>query len=143
LGEHRRGRRSIYRIGLKWELVKGLELGLAMAGIYCAYAVVLFVARGASPFERNGTTLFEALAAYLASGAAGGLLYGALYPLRRSLAGQLLIGVAIAALAFLCIGVASEEPAGAPRHVVEDALIGGVVFGVAGTLMVRRTQRIR
>jgi hypothetical protein len=141
LGEHRRARRSEYRAGLKWELVKGLELGLILAGIYCAYAVALFVLRGASPVERNGTTLLKAVGAYLAGGAGGGFLYGLLYPLRRSLPGQLGVGVGIATVAFLCIGVAAEEPAGAARHVLEDALIGGVFFGVAGTLMMRRTRR--
>jgi hypothetical protein len=70
--------------------------------------------------------------------------YGLLHPLRRSLPGQLVVGVAIATLAFLSIGAATDGPAAArPGRAWRDALALGALFGVAGTLALRRAWGAR
>ena len=73
MGEHKRSRRvqSAYFAQLNERLRFGVLVGLALAALYCTYALVLFAVRGNAPFEKNEITLPLVLATYAASGIAG------------------------------------------------------------------------
>jgi hypothetical protein len=143
LGEHkRRGRRtSEYWVGLGRQLRAGLFGGLGFAAIYCAYVAVLFALRGPVPFERRETTLPAVLATYVASGLLGGFVFGFLYPLRRSLPGQLVVATVIATLVFLNINIARNGfPTGWTRQDWEPVFVLGGLFGIVGTVAMRRSN---
>jgi hypothetical protein len=114
MGEHRRVRKhtSSYLAKLSAQVRQGVLIGLTLAALYCAYAVVLFVLRGAAPFDAHDVTLRMVLATYVACGIAGGVVYGLLHPLADSLLGRTVLGVLIATLVFFGITVATH---GLPR----------------------------
>jgi hypothetical protein len=141
VGEHRRRgpRKSEYRAALTREVRFGVLFGLIMASLYCAYVTVLYVIAGPSPFERRHTTFVAVLVAYAASGLGGGLLYGLLHPLRRSLPGQLVVGTFISMLVFFNIGISrSGLPTTWASTDWEAVVVLGLLFGVILTFIVRR-----
>jgi len=74
----------------------------------CSAAVIIvYFARGMAPFQPSFETPSALVAAFLTSGASGGLLFGILHPWRSSVAGRVGIGAAIALVACLCISVFS------------------------------------
>jgi hypothetical protein len=145
MGEHkRRGvRRSRYLNELGTHTQLGVLVGLAMAALYCAIALFIFLLRGSVPFDRNEVTLSALLATYVAAGLAGGLVYGLLHPLGRSLPGRVVLGVVIAAVVYAGVSVAVKgPPAGWGRREWRAVLSLGVIMGVpAGLLWKRVTSR--
>jgi hypothetical protein len=131
MGEHKRPRRrSAYRQALAQELRAGLLLGLVLAGFYCLFALGIYAFRGSRPFEANDATLGSVLGAYLASGVLGGLAYGFMHPLRRSLLGVMLIGIVCATLAFFAIVVATSGlPTRWSTREWENVVVLGLLFG--------------
>ena len=143
MGEHkRRGRRkSEYRIGLGREVASGLLGGLLFATAYCAYVLVLYALRGPAPFDRRDTTLAAVLTTYAVSGVLGGLVFGLLYPLRRSLPGQLVVSTMIATLVFLNINIARTGfPTRWTGEDWEPVFVLGGLFGIVGTVAMRRNS---
>ncbi len=133
MGEHKRPRApSQYRVTLGQELRKGVSAGLIMAGLYCSYVLVLYVLRGAAPFENYDITLGAVMAGYIASGLLGGVAYGLLNPLRHTLLGKLVLGVVIASLVFFAVTITMSGP---PTHWQrldwEGVGFLGLLFGVA------------
>ena len=141
MGEHRRVRRhtSSYLAKLSAQVRQGVLIGLTLAALYCAYAVVQFVLRGAAPFDAHDVTLRMVLATYVACGIAGGVVYGLLHPLANSLLGRTVLGVLIATLVFFGITVATH---GLPRQwgraSWENTLILGAIFGLPIGMLWRR-----
>jgi hypothetical protein len=141
MGEHRRPRTrsSQYGAQLGKQLRQGVIAGLALAGFYCAYSLVLFVIRGDAPFEKNEATLPIVLATYVSSGVAGGVAFGLLHPLTRSLPGRAVLGMLLATLVFFGITVATD---GAPWHwgraSWEQTLMLGGLLGLPIGLLWRR-----
>lgn len=74
-------------------VVWGIRGGVAFAGIYSLWVVGLYLFRGSAPFENQGTTLLEVLAAYWFGGAVAGGLVGLLRPLVRWRLGAALVGI--------------------------------------------------
>jgi hypothetical protein len=141
MGEHRRPRRtqSLYFAQLNDRLRLGLIGGLALAGLYCAYALVLFAVRGNAPFEKNEVTLPVVLATYLFSGIAGGVAYGVLHPLGHTLLGRVVLGVVIASLVFFGITIATDGlPGHWTRQSWENVAILGGLMGIPLGLLWRR-----
>jgi len=141
MGEHKRSRRdsSLYRARLGDQLRLGVIVGLAIAALYCAYVVVLFIVRGDAPFDKHNVSLRVVLATYVVSGVLGGIAYGVLHPLAGSLFGRAVLGVLIATLVFSGITVATH---GLPSHwgrtVWQQPLILGALFGLPIGLLWRR-----
>jgi len=138
MGEHKRQKQSEYLARLPRELREAVSYGGWMAAIYCAYAVFVYLMRGPAAFARLDTSFVSALAAYLFAGLPRGALIGFLYPLKRSLLGQFVLGILVAHLAFFGIIVATS---GLPtRWTVFDweRLVAlGLMFGIAGPLALR------
>ena len=123
-------RRSSYWQALAQEIRAGVLLGLVLAGFYCLFALGIYAFRGSRPFEANDVTLGGVLGAYLASGVLGGVAYGFMHPLRRSLLGAMLIGVMCATLAFFAIGVATSGlPTRWGAREWEGVVVLGLVLG--------------
>ena len=141
MGEHKRTRRaqSSYFAHLNDRLRLGLIGGLALAALYCAYALVLFAVRGNAPFEKNEVTLPLVLATYLSSGIAGGVTYGVLHPFGRTLFGRAVLGVLIATFVFFGITVATHGlPSRWNRQSWENVAILGGLMGLPIGLLWRR-----
>jgi hypothetical protein len=141
MGEHKRPRRepSLYRTRLGHQLRFGVVVGLALAALYCVYAAVLFVVRGDAPFEKHNVSLRAVLATYVTLGIGGGIAYGLLHPLARSLFGRAVLGVLIATLVFFGITVATDGlPSHWERAVWQQPLILGGLFGLPIGLLWRR-----
>ena len=103
-----------------------------MATVYSAYALVLFLLQGPTPFERNETTIQVVLLTYYAAGAIGGSVVGALSPLTRSWTGGALVGVLAAFIVEFCFATAVEGPFWRwQRDVWEALVILSIVFGIA------------
>lgn len=98
---------------IKSNVPAGIIGGLILASFYCVYVVILYVARGPSPFENQGTSLPNVLILYAITGAVGGAIVGALRPITVTRLGALAVGV-IAALP-LSLGVQAIV-AGHPAH---------------------------
>ena len=88
----------------------GLVMGLVMATLYSAYALVVFLLQGSNPFAKNQTTIQAVLVTYYAAGALGGSVVGALSPLARSWPGRILVGVLAACVVEFCLATAVEGP---------------------------------
>jgi len=141
MGEHKRPRResSLYRTRLGDELRLGVVVGLALAALYCAYVTVLFAVRGNAPFEKQNVSLRAVLATYVVSGIGGGIAYGVLHPLARSLFGRAVLGILIATLVFFGITVATDGlPSQWGRALWQQPLILGGLFGLPIGLLWRR-----
>ena len=141
MGDHKRSRRvqSTYFAQLNDRLRFGVLVGLALAALYCTYALALFVVRGNAPFEKNEVTLLLVLATYAASGIAGGVAYGVLHPLGRTVVGRVVLAVLIGTLVFFGITVATD---GLPTHWTRDSwkqtvMLGGLM-GIPIGLLWRR-----
>lgn len=128
MGEHKRPRRaqSTYLAQLNERLRFGVLVGLALAALYCTYALALFAVRGNAPFAKNEVTLPLVLATYAASGIAGGVAYGVLHPLGRTALGRVVLAVLIGTLVFFGITVVTE---GLPSHWSRDAWENTVILG--------------
>ena len=144
MGEQkRRRRRSPYWQALPKELRAGLLIGLVLAGFYCLFALALYAFRGSRPFEANDATLGSVLGAYLASGVLGGVAYGFMHPLRRSLLGVMVIGIVCAMLTFFAIaGATSGLPARWSTREWESVVVLGFVLGpVCGFIAYKQCWR--
>jgi hypothetical protein len=128
MGEHKRPRRaqSTYFAHLYERLRLGVLVGLALAALYCAYALALFAVRGSAPFAKNEVTLPLVLATYAASGIAGGVAYGVLHPLGRTMVGRVVLAVLIGTLVFFGLTVATD---GLPSHWTRDSWEQTVILG--------------
>ena len=82
---------------------RGILVGLFFAAAYSLYVVVLYLLRGAEPFEAHHTTLPRVLGAYLFGGTTGGAIVGLLQPLIRNRITA--IGVGILAALFVSLGL--------------------------------------
>lgn len=131
MGEHKRPQhRAAYRRALAQEIRAGVVLGVVLAGFYCLFVLGLYAFRGSRPFEANDTTVGGVIGAYVASGVLGGVAYGFMHPLRRSLPGVVLIGVMCAILAFFAIGVATSGlPTRWGAREWESVFVLGLLFG--------------
>ena len=146
MGEQKRraGRpqRSRYRASLGRELRFGVVAGLSFATLYGAYALVLYAVRGRGPFTAGGVSLAAVLGAYAFGGLAAGTLVGLLHPLRRSLPGQLALGVVCATVVFAGVVVATDGwPSRWSAGQWQDVAVLGALFGVAAPLALRRVWR--
>ena len=112
-------------------LRQGLWWGIAFAILYSGAALVMFLVRGFAPFLADGISFPRVLAMYWLGGLGGGLLYGLLLPLGRSLLGAMLLGflvtVPVAAAASLLIQRQSHVPG--PVLVVSFAAVLGPLAG--------------
>jgi uncharacterized membrane protein YeiH len=97
--------RGAYIAGLGRDLRTGLRSGLALALSCSAVVIIVFFARGMAPFEPAFATPQALIAAFLTTGASGGLLFGVLHPWRSSVLGRLGLGAVIALAACLCTGL--------------------------------------
>lgn len=110
---------SIWR-NLRW----GITWGIAMACIYSLYVVVVFLFRGAEPFEANDVTLPTLVFLYFLGGVGGGGLLGLLRPLARNRLAAVFIGMIVAIPFFLGVALADE---GLPSQ-----WSGETIFAVSG-----------
>lgn len=83
-------RRTWDELRLSIQLCTALAMFLAAA--LCAYALLLYLVRGAAPFARHGTTLGEVLLAYVIGMALAGVIVGLLLPFARHRWGAPLVG---------------------------------------------------
>jgi hypothetical protein len=81
----------------------GVSWGSKTGAVLAAWAIVLFLIRGAAPFEARGTTLGAVVVLYLAGGTAGGVIVGLFLPLARTGFGAAIAGTA----AFVAVATAS------------------------------------
>ena len=117
----------------------GVLVGLALAALYCAYALALFAVRGDAPFAKNEVTMPLVLATYVASGIVGGVAYGVLHPLGRTVLGRVVLAVLIGTLVFFGITVATDGlPSHWSRESWEQTVILGALMGVPIGLLWRR-----
>lgn len=75
----------------------GLWYGIAMACGYSAIVILIFLARGPTPFVHNGVSIVSTIAVYAVGGTLGGLILGLLRPLTRHLLGVLLTAMPVSA----------------------------------------------
>jgi hypothetical protein len=94
---------------MKENIRLGLFVGLALATVYSAWALGLFLLSGEEPFAKNQTSLFAVLLTYYTAGAVGGALLGSLLPLSRSFLGRFVLGIVGPFVFFLCV-VARQGP---------------------------------
>jgi hypothetical protein len=87
-----------------------IVIGMIMATVYSAYAVVLYVLRGSAPFESDDTTIWVVLLTYYSAGALGGAVIGALLPLARWRVGRTMLTFLGVSIAILCIEIAMSGP---------------------------------
>lgn len=72
----------------------GIRWGLKVAGVYCAYVIVLYILTGGNAFMEIGVSLPTVLVVYLLGGVVGGGLVGVLLPIAQSsLLGAMAIGI--------------------------------------------------
>lgn len=110
-------------------------LGFVVGCLYALYVVVLYVIRGAAPFERVGITLPKIVAAYLCTGPVAGAVIGALHPLTRRLAGLIFVAILAAFTAAVGVGISMYGFVGqwSERHwlqMILSALLLGAITGV-------------
>ncbi len=118
-----------------WQRVRvGLGWGLSFAGVYTAFVLVVALLRGSAPFERVGTTLPKAIAAYVVAGLLGGAAFGLLLPVGRTRLGAAVLGFVIALPVMYTITIAMDPAAleNTSRWVV--TLGSAVILGPAGGL---------
>lgn len=88
----------------------GLVVGAALATLYSAWAIGLYLLSGSEPFAKLETSLSVVLLTYYAAGSVAGALVGILSPLGRSLPGRIVLGLIGAYAVFFCIFVALRGP---------------------------------
>jgi hypothetical protein len=121
---------------------QGLWWGAAFATLYSLAAVGIFVLHAPGPFHANGVSLPAVLALYWVGGLAGGLIYGLLLPLGRTLAGAMVLGflvaLPVAAAASLLVERQSRTPA--PILVIGFAALMGPLCGAGIWYQARRSS---
>jgi len=109
----------------------GALFGLAMAALYVAYVVVLYLGRGSEPFDKLHTSLLVVILSYVVLGPIAGAVVGLLQPLSATRIGSMFVAFVGACLVYFGIGIAMN---GSPlRWSASDWLvvpIAGVIFGV-------------
>lgn len=116
-----------------------LMIGLVMATLYSAYAVLLYLGAGPAVFARHGTSLLPVIVTYYVAGSVGGAAVGMLLPLTRYLLGQLVVGVVVASIVFFCITVAAQGPPSSWRDEDwEGLLVLSLVTGIPGSILWRK-----
>ena len=83
-------------------------VGLCFAAFYSAYVCLLYLIRGAAPFERLGTSLIVVIGTYFFGGIAAGVIVGILQPFARWRLGAIGIGIIAAFFVFFGIEVAAD-----------------------------------
>ena len=127
--------RAWYPRGTADSIRTGLLVGLVMATLFAATALLIFVIAGPDKFS-NEISMRDVIAAYYVAGIGGGAIVGAISPLGRSLPGRIAVAMVAALIAFLCIGVAVEGPfwrwgASQWKLTVFLACLFGVALGIA------------
>ena len=142
MGEHKRPRRpSYYRATLAYEIRRGVIFGLALAGFFCLYVLVVYAILGDNASEKDGVSLGAVLAVYITSGFLGGVVYGLLNPLGRTLSGKIVIGVVIGALVFAAITTAMHGmPTRWDRTQWSGIAILGLILGVVGGVVAHKQR---
>lgn len=109
----------------------GALFGLAMAAIYVAYVLVLFLFRGPAPFDKLHTSLPSVVLTYIVLGPAAGAIVGFLLPLTSTRIGSTLVASIAAATVYFGIAIVAS---GSPLSWKSDNWIliatAGVTFGV-------------
>lgn len=111
-------------------LLWGVRWGLAFGSVYAVWAGVLFVFRGAAPFQSHEVTVWEAVAVYLVGGVAAGGLMGLLRPLVRWWIGAMLVGM-IASVPIL-LGIAGTATNIAAGETLDWIGVGILAFFLGG-----------
>lgn len=83
----------------------GIILGIALATVYSAFALFIFMLQGSKPFTESGISLPATILAYLAGGVVGGAVFGALLPLTVWRIGATVVGM-LAGIP-VCLGLGS------------------------------------
>lgn len=74
----------------------GIRRGLSAALAFSAYVLLLYLFRGAAPFEANDTSLGAVIAAYLFGGLVAGAIIGLLRPFTKRKVGAIIAGIVAA-----------------------------------------------
>lgn len=105
-----------------------------MAAYYCAFVVLLFLVRGASPFERRGVSLGAVLLLYVFGGLSAGAIVGLLRPITRARAGAMLVGIPAAVPTVIALVVLHQGMPGSWDEATWRgvALLSGFLGSAAG-----------
>lgn len=128
------------RGGSTWRSVaRGATIGLAIAGGYTLIAILIYSARGAAPYTRNGVTVVGVVLFYAIAGIAAGATVGGLREVAR---GSTLAAYVVGLLAAIPVGFGATlllDPIG--RWDDSDwftAGVGTLVCGLYGTWYFRK-----
>lgn len=111
----------------------GIVFGMALATLYTAYVLALYLFRGNAPFEANEITLGAVIAAYFFGGIGGGIVVGLLFPLTTWHAGSMFVGVVAGLPAAFGIGYAVAGPVAQwDQHSWVATLVTGTLLGGFG-----------
>jgi hypothetical protein len=123
-------------------VLRGAGGGVGLAMLYSIYAVVVAHTSGPQAFAKDGVTLETVVLTYLAGGIVGGAIVGALFPLRRSFVGAVVVGF-VAVVPFI-MGI-FYSMTGVPTRWQSSDWLGVFVisaaFGVCLGRMLRKTAR--
>lgn len=121
----------------------GAWFGLAMAGCYIGYVVVLYFVSGSAPFEKVHSTLPIVIISYLLLGPIAGGVVGFLLPVASSYIRTIFVAFVASAIVFFGIVVAAS---GSPLtwHADNWVFVGsaGLMFGIVlGTTYYKKAPR--
>lgn len=109
----------------------GFYLGVALS----AYALLLLLVRGTTPYDALGLSPFVLAGLYLFGGVTAGAIVGLLTPITGTLLGRLVVGI-VAAWPFSVVGLLSFlSPERIPTALVPLSLMLAGFWGTVGGLI--------
>ena len=103
-----------------------MRWGLAFAGVFCAWAVILLVLGGPSAFLKQGISFAQAVSGYVFGGVAAGIVVGLLRPLLKYGWSAALVGI----LAAVPVGIAFQVATRGGRWASPNSLITVAIFSL-------------
>jgi hypothetical protein len=114
---------------------RGIVGGLALACLYTLYVALLYMLRGATPFQELGTTFRAVVMAYMGAGISIGVIVGIFLPLARKWWGAMLVGFVAGMALYLAIDLAEGGRIIASGQFPTAAVIFAMTIGSLGGLV--------
>lgn len=111
----------------------GMRWGLAFAGVFCLWAVILLMLGGPSAFMKQGISFAQAIAGYVFGGITAGAVVGILRPLLKYGWGAAVVGIIAAwpvGLAFMVATLGSHWSS--PNSLITVAIFSLTVGAMGG-----------